>query len=58
MKSVFMRYPGGLSKAVTFSYDDGKGEDLRLASLFEIFFDVDGVPYSVRPGEVLTIPKG
>ena len=34
MKSVFMRYPGGRTKAVTFSYDDGVKEDLRLAALF------------------------
>ena len=27
----FMRFPGGLSKAVTLSYDDGCPEDLRLA---------------------------
>jgi len=27
----FMRYPGGLAKAVTFSYDDGSQSDVRLA---------------------------
>ena len=30
MKYVFMRYPGGLTKAVTFSYDDGAASDIRL----------------------------
>ncbi len=28
-----MRYPGGKSKAVTFSYDDGSHHDLRLAEI-------------------------
>ena len=35
MRSVFMRYPGGLAKAVTFSYDDGCAQDRRLAELFD-----------------------
>jgi peptidoglycan/xylan/chitin deacetylase (PgdA/CDA1 family) len=35
MRSVFMRYPGGKSKAVTFSYDDGVTQDKRLAELFD-----------------------
>ena len=30
MKYQFMRYPGGLCKAVTFSYDDGAPADARL----------------------------
>lgn len=30
----FMCYPGGLRKAVTFSYDDGCEDDLRLVELF------------------------
>ncbi len=30
MKYTFMRYPGGLSKAVTLSYDDGTTADARL----------------------------
>ena len=34
MRSVFMRYPGGLAKAVTFSYDDGVPQDKRLSELF------------------------
>lgn len=34
MRSVFMRYPGGLAKAVTFSYDDGGMQDKRLSDLF------------------------
>ena len=30
-----MRYPGGVPKAVTFSYDDGVPQDKRLAELFD-----------------------
>lgn len=35
MRNVFMRYPGGKAKAVTFSYDDGVVQDKRLAELFD-----------------------
>ena len=35
MRSVFMRYPDGKAKAVTFSYDDGVQQDKRLAELFD-----------------------
>lgn len=35
MKYVFMRYPEGKAKAVTFSYDDGVPQDKRLAELFD-----------------------
>lgn len=35
MRSVFMRYPGGKAKAVTFSYDDGVSQDKRLVELFD-----------------------
>lgn len=35
MRSVFMRYPNGKAKAVTFSYDDGIPQDKRLAILFD-----------------------
>lgn len=35
MRSVFMRFPDGKSKAVTFSYDDGALTDKRLAQLFD-----------------------
>ena len=34
MKNVFLRYPGGKAKAVTFSYDDGVIHDIRLAEIF------------------------
>ena len=35
MRYVFMRYPDGKAKAVTFSYDDGIPQDKRLAELFD-----------------------
>jgi len=35
MRTVFMRYPGGKAKAVTFSYDDGVPQDKRLAEVFD-----------------------
>lgn len=34
MRTIFMRYPGGKAKAVTFSYDDGVPQDKRLAEIF------------------------
>ena len=33
MRYKFLRFPGGKSKAVTLSYDDGVVEDLKLADL-------------------------
>ena len=32
---IYMRYPGGLSKALTFSYDDGVKQDKRLVELLD-----------------------
>lgn len=34
MRTVFMRYPDGKAKAVTFSYDDGVPQDKRLSEIF------------------------
>lgn len=33
-KIVFNLFPGGLNKAVTFSYDDGRTDDRRLVAIF------------------------
>ena len=33
MRNRFLRFPGGKPKAVTFSYDDGEREDIRLAQI-------------------------
>lgn len=35
INSIFMRFPGGLSKALTLSYDDGVEEDLRLIEIMK-----------------------
>ena len=35
MAQVFMRFPGGKLKAVTFSYDDGVEQDWKLIEIFE-----------------------
>lgn len=35
MMSVFLRYPGGKAKAVTFSYDDGVPSDKRFAETLD-----------------------
>lgn len=34
-KTIFMRFPGGRSKAMTFSYDDSVYQDLRLKGIFD-----------------------
>ncbi len=34
MTSMFLRFPGGKSKALTFSYDDGVAQDKRLIEIF------------------------
>lgn len=33
--NYFLRFPGGKSKALTFSYDDGVVQDIRLAEIFK-----------------------
>ena len=35
MAQVFMRFPGGKIKALTFSYDDGVEQDVRLIEIFK-----------------------
>ena len=30
-----MRFPGGLAKALTFSYDDGVEQDIRLVEILD-----------------------
>ena len=34
MSYLFMCYPGGVRKAVTFSYDDGSTDDIKLVEIF------------------------
>ena len=35
MSSIFMRFPGGQSKALTLSYDDGVDQDIRLIDIMQ-----------------------
>lgn len=35
MRYFFLRFPNGKPKAVTFSYDDGANQDIRLAEIFD-----------------------
>ena len=35
MRTIFMRYPDGKPKALTFSYDDGVQQDKRLSEVFD-----------------------
>ena len=35
MKNVYIRFPGGLAKALTFSYDDGVEDDYRLIKIMK-----------------------
>lgn len=35
MSSIFMRFPGGKSKALTLSYDDGVDQDIRLIDIMQ-----------------------
>ena len=37
MKYRFLRFPGGKTKAVTFSYDDGCRQDLQTVKVFEAY---------------------
>ena len=59
MRSVFMRYPDEKAKAVTFSYDDGVVQDIRLAEIFDRYgmkatFNIN----SARLGEEKTLSVG
>lgn len=65
---AFLRFPGGKGKALTFSYDDGIFEDMRLARIFKshglkatfninsAFLREDGSTYDPnKTGEKLTV---
>lgn len=56
----FMRYPGGLGKALTFSYDDGVEQDIDLIRILDKYgmkgtFNINSGEY---PPEGHTYPKG
>ncbi len=55
MKYNFLRFPGGRSKAVTFSYDDGSRHDVRLIDTFNRYglkgtFNLIGERVAVEKG--------
>ena len=55
MPTLHMRYPGGLAKAVTFSYDDGVTHDIRLSQILDKYglkgtFNIN--TNSLEPGAV------
>ena len=55
MSFLHMRFPGGKTKAVTFSYDDGVAQDLRLAALTERYgirctFNINSASVAQTPG--------
>ena len=72
MTNNFMCFPGGKTKALTFSYDDGKKEDRRLVELFnkyglkgtfnlnsQFMIENDGKPeVMVGISEIPTLYKG
>ena len=41
MRYRFLAFPGGKQKAVTFSYDDGVTQDIRLAEMFDKYVHKD-----------------
>ena len=55
MSFLHMRFPDGKTKAVTFSYDDGVAQDLRLAALTEQYgirctFNINSALVAQTPG--------
>ena len=40
MITRFLRFPGGKSRALTLSYDDGKEQDRRLAAYYQFYTDL------------------
>lgn len=55
MSNLHMRFPGGKTKAVTFSYDDGVAQDLRLAAIAEKYgmrctFNINSAFVAETPG--------
>lgn len=53
---LYMRFPGGKPKALTFSYDDGVYQDLRLLSVFDQYglkgtFNINSGSFGDAPGD-------
>ena len=50
MRYVYMRFPGGKSKCVTFSYDDDRKSDIRLSDMLNKYgikctFNINGLNF-------------
>ena len=60
MANIFMRFPNGVSKALTLSYDDGVQQDIKLAGIL----DENGIKctFNIHTGcltkEGYVFPKG
>lgn len=59
MRYRFLRYPMGKSKAVTFSFDDGCEQDIRLADLMSAYklkctFNFNGKQFGQKNGNVIS----
>ena len=54
MSNIYMRYPGGLSKALTLSYDDGVDTDIRLMDIL----DKKGIRCTFNINSGLFSPEG
>ena len=51
MNAMYLRFPGGKAKALTFSYDDGVDQDIRLIDIFRkhgmrATFNINGGQFS------------
>ena len=57
MKAVFMRFPDGKPKAVTFSYDDGVLQDERLCALFDKYGMKGTFNFNIAPDRPLRYTK-
>lgn len=56
MRYRFLRFPGGKTKAVTFSYDDARREDIRLAEIINRYgmkctFNINSGMLGTKDGE-------
>lgn len=54
MPMIYMRYPGGLSKALTLSYDDGVEQDIRLVEIL----DKHGLKGTFNLNSGMFVPEG
>ena len=65
MRYVYMRFPGGKSKCVTFSYDyvnaynslifSADGNIIYNPTLYSIWVDIDKKVYEIKSGETIKL---